>query len=459
MTEENSNGTGVLPQQPQLVAVPRPAPEDFRGTAALQLLWDHRSRLLRWAIRGLALSIVVALLIPTYYSSSARIMPPTPDSTLGLAALSAMGRVGESGLGMMAGSFLGIRSTGALFMGIMHSNIVEDAIIDRFKLMDLYSARLPEDARKKLEHNTTIVEDRQSGIITVTVTDRSPQRASEMADAYVEELNKRLAQVNTSAAHKERVFIEQQLKETKQTLDETSKTFSEFASKNTAIDIKEQGKAMVEGAARLQGELIAAQSELKGLEQIYMPRDIRVRTLRARVTELQSQLQKLNDAGVDDQTSATPGDTTSYPSIRKLPLLGLTYFDLYRQTKIQETVFEILNQQYQLSKIQEAKELPNARVFDPPSVPRRKAGPLRTIIVLVGLMLSLLCGSAWILGEQSWNEMHVDDPRKKLTLQVWSSKSVVWVRRSTGKAASPILGLIRRITNLFVRPNRTAQAD
>ena len=116
-----------------------------RGTAAVQLLWDQRSLLLRWSICGLVFSTILSFLLPTYYSSSARIMPPTQDSAMGLATLSALGRVGGQGLGMMAGSLLGIRSSGALFMGVMHSRVVEDEIIDRFDLRKTYGVRLHED--------------------------------------------------------------------------------------------------------------------------------------------------------------------------------------------------------------------------------------------------------------------------------------------------------------------------
>jgi capsule polysaccharide export protein KpsE/RkpR len=438
--DQLSNGAGPVLDVSHLGEIRKIPAREHRGLAALQLLWNERTVLLKWAMWGLVLSTILAFLLPTYYSSSTRIMPPTQDSAMGLAALSALSRAGGDSLGMMAGSLLGIRSSGALFMGIMHSRMVEDEIIDHFDLRKVYSVKLGEDARKKLERNTNIVEDRQSGIITVTVTDHDPHRASHLANAYVEELNSRLAQVNTSAAHKERVFIEQQIKDTKQVLDDASRNFSQFASKNTAIDIKEQGKAMVEGAARLQGELIAAQSELKGLEQIYMPKDIRVRSLHARVEELQNQLQKLN-GGSNDAADGDANDPAAYPSIKKLPLLGVTYFDLYRQTKIQETVYEILNQEYQLAKIQEAKELPNARVLDPPDMPERKAGPLRTIIVLVGLILFATCGVVWVLARNLWNGVDPDDPRKKLTRDVLATGR----QRLRMASSFPVLSRLRRI--------------
>src|SRR5437762_6827455 len=124
---------------------------------------------------------------------------------------------------------------------------------------------------------------------------------------------------------------------------------------------------MVEAAAVLQGQLIAAQSELQGLEQIYTANNVRVRALKARVGEIQRQLEKFGgtDALLTQDNTASSQDEI-YPSIRKLPLLGVQWADLYRRMKIQETVYELLNQQYELTRIQEAKEIPTIRVIDPP---------------------------------------------------------------------------------------------
>src|SRR4029077_17838323 len=133
----------------------------------------------------------------------------------------------------------------------------------------VFGTKLDEDARKELSQNTGASEDRKSGIITLTVIDRDRQRARAMATAYVEELNRLVSELSTSSAHRERVFLEERLKAVKQELDIASGEFSQFASQNSAINIPEQGKAMVEEAALLQGQLIAAESELKGLSEIY----------------------------------------------------------------------------------------------------------------------------------------------------------------------------------------------
>src|SRR6266699_7088198 len=152
-------------------------------------------------------------------------------------------------------------------------------------------------------------------------------------------------------------------------LDSTARNFSNFASKNTAIDIPAQGKAMVEAAANLQGRLIAAQAELSGLQQIYTNNNVRVRAAEARVNELQK---KLTELGAGDPGGSSKEEGALYPSILRLPVLGVTYADLFLQTKIQATVFELLTQQYETAKVQEAKEIPSVKVLDPAIVPTKK---------------------------------------------------------------------------------------
>ena len=293
----------------------------------------------------------------------------------GLASLLAMTARSGSGLGMLAGDLLGLKTSGSLFIGILRSETVEDRIIDKFDLKSVYGVRRMQDARRRLEENTEVTEDRKSGIITIGVTDHSPQRASAIAQSYVAELDRLVSELNTSAAHRERVFLEERLKSVKQDLDSSAKEFSQFASNNTAIDIKEQGRAMVEAAASLQGHLIAAQSELEGLRQIYADSNVRVRAVRARIAELQKKLEQMGDG--DLSPTGSPGTSPLYPSIRKLPLLGVTYAELYRTNKIQETVFELLTQQCELAKVQEAKETPSVKVLDVAKVPEKKAFPPR----------------------------------------------------------------------------------
>jgi len=307
-----------------------------------------------------------------------------------------------AGLGALAGDLLGLKSSGDLFVGILRSRTVQDDLINKFDLRTVYSSSHWKSVRKTLAANTVIAEDRKTGIIFISVTDGSPDRAAQMAREYVTELNSVVNQLSTSSAHRERVFLEERLQQVKQDLDSAEKEFGDFASKNTAIDIKEQGKAMVDSAAKLQGEVIATQSELEGLKKIYTEGNVRIRALRAKIAELNSQLQKLGGEPGVQTGSEAPANSTLYPSIRKLPLLGIPYADFYRRTKVQEAVFETLTQEYELAKVAEAREIPPVKVLDPPEVPEERVFPPRKLIAALGAIFALIVGAAWVLARARW---------------------------------------------------------
>jgi len=393
--------------------------------ARLRSLWDHRRLLFRWTMIGALFSLVVTLVIPPRYEATTQLMPPDAQNSSPLALISALAGKGSVGsaASSMAGSVLGMKNTGALFIGVLSSRTVLDHVIEQFDLRRVYHESKMEDARKVLLRHSSFTEDRKSGIISVSVTDHSPQRAAAMAQAYVNELDRVVALVSTSAARRERIFLEGRLQAVKADLDEASKNFSQFASKNVAIDISAQGKAMVEAAAVLEGQLITAESELQGLEAIYTDQNVRVRAVRARIAELKAQLEKLGgDKNTASQPSATGAEgqsaDSSFPTIRKLPLLGVTYYDLYRKTKIQETVFELLTQQYELAKVEEAKEIPSVKVLDPAVVPTKRSFPIIWVSWLIGTVICFLVACAWVLGRRAWIAIDPQDPGKLLAEEV-----------------------------------------
>jgi uncharacterized protein involved in exopolysaccharide biosynthesis len=383
-----------------------------------RLFWASRRFLIRAGACAVVASTLIALLIPARYGAVTRLMPPDGQSNSGLGLIAALAGK-SSGMEGLAGDLLGVKSSGALFVGILNSETVQDALINKFELQQLYGTKKIEDARAVLAEHTNVSEDRKSGIISITVFDRDPKRAAAMAQAYVVELDRLVAQVSTSSARRERIFLEGRNQKVKADLDDAARKFSDFASKNTAIDIPAQGKAMVEAAATLQGDLIAAQAELSSLQQIYTGNNVRVRSAEARVKELQ---EKLNEMGGEGTQGELESDHALYPSIRKLPLLGVQYADLYRETKIEETVYEVLTQQYELAKVQEAKEIPTVKVLDVATVPTKKSFPPRTVIVILGTMLGMALSMSWVVGKTWWDAMDANDPRKEFALEV--SRSV-----------------------------------
>ena len=390
-----------------------------RVVESLRVLWEQRKSLFRAGVYALLASTLLALLIPVRYQSVTRLMPPDDLSGSRIGLLSAMagraGAVGTTGLGGIASELLGTKSSGALFVGVIQSQTVQDRLIEEFNLMRVYSDRKIEDARKDLAEHTDVSEDRKSGIISIEVTDHDPHRAAAMAHSYVDELDRLVAKVSTSSARRERIFLEERLKAVKAELDRSAKNFSEFASKNSAIDIPAQGRAMVEAAARLQGELIFVQSELEGLKQMYTDDNVRVRAAKARMNELQEKLNEIGSAGTE---GGAKSDDSLYPSIRRLPILGVTYADLFRQTKIQETVYELLTEEYELAKVEEAKEIPSVKVLDVAIVPTKKSFPPRAVIAVLGTLLGVALAMTWIVGKTHWEAVEASDPRKEFAMEV-----------------------------------------
>jgi capsule polysaccharide export protein KpsE/RkpR len=392
------------------------------------LLWKHRRRLARVTAISLIVSLAIAFSIPKRYKSVASIMPPDQQSSgaMMLAALvSHSGSLG--GLGGLAGSLLGAHTTTALYVNLLHSSTISGHLIDRFNLQHVYRKRYRIDTAKHLTHRTSITEDKKSGVITIAVEDENPLRARDLAQGYLDELNRLVTRTNTSAAHRERIFIERRLHSVQADLEHAQLELSEFSSRNSTVDIKEQTRAMVDAGARVQGELLVAQAGLQSLREIYGDGNVRVRETEARIVSLQRDLEKMTGssaplvpeaAGEVGTASDANGKSELYPPLRQLPRLAVPYADLYRQVRVQEAVYELLTQQYELARIEEAKNVPVVSVIDSPGVPEKKSFPHRLWLTLALTFFSFAVAAALILMRDRWSKFDPRDPRKMLADQV-----------------------------------------
>jgi capsule polysaccharide export protein KpsE/RkpR len=190
------------------------------------------------------------------------------------------------GLGALAGSLIGANGNTALFVDMLQSGTVSGHLIDRFDLQHVYHARFKVDAAKRLARQTKIVDDKKSGVITVTVSDTDPVRARDLAQAYLDELNLLVNRTNTSSAHQERVFLDRRLLAVRADLEKAQQQLSDFSSTHATVDLKEQARATVDAASRLQAQLIVEQSTLDSLRQMYGDSNVRVRSAEARIAGL-----------------------------------------------------------------------------------------------------------------------------------------------------------------------------
>ncbi|HBB41254.1 MAG TPA: hypothetical protein DC005_07450, partial [Proteobacteria bacterium] len=330
------------------------------------------------------IAAIVSFILPKTYTATARILPPKEQSSGGLAAALA-GQLG--GLASLAGASLGGATNADLMVGMLSSRAVTDRILDQFKLQEIYDTKYRVDAGKKLLANLDAQVDKKSGILTLSVDDHDPERAAAIANAFVDQLDQLSRHLNITEASRQRLFLEERLVQVNKDLANAEDALRAFQEKHGAIQVDEQAKAMIDLLGALKGELMAAQVQLGVTQRFASGNNADVDRVQTQITEIQSRIRDMEQG----QGERSAGDI--FLPTQKIPDLGLRYGRLLRDVKVQETVFELLTQQYELVKMQEAKDSPTIQVLDGAVVPEKKSKPKRSLVVVLTAMLALMGAS------------------------------------------------------------------
>jgi tyrosine-protein kinase Etk/Wzc len=365
----------------------------------------RRSRMIFGATLAAAVvSLVCSLMLPNVYTAKTMILPSQEDKGMMSAMMSQLG--GLATLAGGAGVSLGGPSAVDLYVSMLKSEAVKDPIIDRFKLMEVYKDKYRTDAYRDLDKKAIIVAGKKDGIITITVDDKDPKRAAEMANAYVEELGKLAVRLNVTGAGQNRSFLEERLGKAKGDLVHAEESLKAFEAKNKAVQVTAQAEAAIKGIAEMKAQLAAKEVQLATYRRQFTESSQEVKNLSASVGSLRAQIAKLEGGGGDG----------AIPSIGSVPTIAQEYVRLMREFKIQESLVELLTRQYEMASLSEAKDVSPFQVLLKARVPERKSKPSRTKIVLAGsvamfifsLFLALACENFCRLSDeerQRWKGM------------------------------------------------------
>jgi len=358
---------------------PRTVPgEDEIDLTKLFRILSRRWRLiLGFTAASAVIAVVVSLLLPNYYKAETRILPPNEKG--GSLATQLMGQAG--GLIALAGGAAGVKTQGELFVAMTKSRTVLDRVVDRFDLMKLYKGKYREDARKNLVGVLKVQEDRKSGIISLTVEDRDPKRAADMANAFVEELKSLAGGLAISEAGQRRMFFEDQIRQTKESLARAEEEVKGFQQRTGMFQVDAQARAIIEGIARLRAGIAVKEVEAKVLRSFATAQNPDLQRVEEEIRALRAELEKV-------ETSKGRGFDPLMPSGR-VPEMGTEYLRKLRQLKYNETLFELLSKQYELAKLDEARDAVVIQVIDRAVPPERKSGPHRSRIVLLPTVIIL----------------------------------------------------------------------
>jgi tyrosine-protein kinase Etk/Wzc len=389
----------------------------------LVLLVGRKRFIVRFVLCAAVLAAVVALLLPIRYEAKVVLLPPPQDSSIGSALLGQFGSAGGSmgplgGLASLAGGSLGLKNPADMYVSFLTSRTVEDAMIQRFGLMAEYDEKLMSNARKEFEHRVTVVAGTKDGLIRISLQDGDPKRAAELANGYVEEFRKLSASLAITEAARRRLFFEQQLQQAKDNLTTAEEAMKKTQQATGVLQIDSQARALIESAAVLRAEVVAKQVQIEGMRSFATDDNPNLILAKQELAALQSQLEHL---------SGSEGDPGSDINLSKGRVTGsgMEYLRRFRDLKYNETVFELLAKEFEIAKLDEAREGAIVQVVDAAVPPDKKASPHRTLIVIAVTILAFFVAAFWVILRASWDrafERPENRQRLELIKALWKAK-------------------------------------
>jgi uncharacterized protein involved in exopolysaccharide biosynthesis len=373
----------------------------------LLIVLAERKRTIFWVTGGFAiLSIIVSLVLPPSYTATVIILPPQQNASLNNLLSSQLGSTG--GVAALAtGSGL-LRNPNEMYVTMLRSRAVEDAMLQHFGLMQEYHERYLSDARKKFEHSSTVEIGTKDGLIHISVEDRDPQRAAELANGYVDQFRNLSQHLAITESGQRRLFFEQQLQQANQNLGDAEEALKETEQKTGLIELDSQARALIESAAALRAQITAKQVQIQGMQTYATGENAQLVEAQQELDGLRAQLAKLGASSDNPDGIIVPkGQMTE---------AGMEYVRKLRDVKYYETIFEILARQFEVAKLDEAKEGALIQVVDPAIPPDKRSFPKRRFIIIGATAAGFLVGIFIALSQARIQRMK-SDPEAALKLE------------------------------------------
>ncbi len=415
------------------ISISTAAVEDKISLLDVVIVLVQRARLIGTVTLVMAfIGLFVSMALPKLYTASTSILPPQQGSSAGAALMAQLGNLGS--VASLAGGGLGLKNPNDLQVAILKSETVEDAMLDRFHLVDLYKAKSRTQARYKFEAAVDIENGMKDGLIRIFVTDRDPQRAAALANGYVEEFRKASANLAVTEASQRRLFFEQQLGQAKDNLAKAEEDLKDTQQTTGLLQVDSQTRAVIESVAQLRAQIAAKEVQIGAMRSFATGENPSLQIAEGELASLRAQEQKMGGKADDDGNELLL-------SKGHMQQAGLEYVRKLRDVKYFETIFDLLARQYEVAKVDEARQGALVQVVDRALVPEGRSSPKRVRIVLAATVLGLFCGVVWALAAEAIGRL-LSDPEEqskieKLKYLVSRSGSAKGLP-ATGRPGSPV---------------------
>jgi uncharacterized protein involved in exopolysaccharide biosynthesis len=386
------------------------APGDSYEVTLIDLLTQLAYR--KWLIAkgtGIAVlaGVILSLVLPVRYTATTKIMPPQQtQSTASMLMMNQLSGAGGGSLAALAGGGL-LKNPNDIYVGLLNSRPVADAIIQKFSLAKEYHAKEMTEARKKLA-DFTVVTSEKNGFIAVSVTDKDRKRVAEIANAYTDQLRILTKTLAVTEASQRRVFYEEQLKQAKDALVSAELAFQRVQQQKGLVQLDAQAKAMIEGLAVLRAQVAAKQVEVQALRSYSTEQNPDVQLAERDLVSLQAEETRL------EQSNHAPG--IAGLGLGNVPAAGLEYLRAAHELQYQQALFDMLMKQYDAAKLDESKDAAIIQVVEPAIEPDQKSSPGRLRILLLFAIGGFFV-SCFLVRILCWRDMVHSNPDLSKALQ------------------------------------------
>jgi tyrosine-protein kinase Etk/Wzc len=388
-----------------------PAANEAVGVSLLDILIviAERKQIILWITAAFAaIAIAVSFLLPKRYTATVSLLPPQQNTSISTGLAAQLGSLG--GMASLAGGGFSLKNPNDMYVAMLKSRTVEDAMVQRFGLMKEYHSRFPSDGRVDFEHHAAVDGSGKDSLIRVSVWDRDPNRAAEIANGYVNEYRALSEHLAITEASQRRLFFEQQLLEAKDNLAKAEEAMKETEQKTGVIQLDSQARALIESAAALRAQIAAKEVQIQSLGTFATSENSQLIQAQQELDGLRSQLAKLGG-------SEGGSDTALMMPKGRVPEAGLEYVRRLRDVKYSETIFEILARQFEMAKLDEAKQGALIQVVDAAVPPDKRSFPKRALIVVGATLVGFFVGIFAVLIQAGFERLRADaGTANKITL-------------------------------------------
>lgn len=370
----------------------------------LLILANHKRKIILVPFFGGVIGVLISLMLPNIYRANTKILPPQQNQSTASTMLNQL-----SGLTGGVGASLGIKNPNDLYIALLKSRTITDKLIQRFDLKTRYNKTSLENTRIQLE-SQSLINSGKDNLISIDVEDKDPKVAAEIANAYVEELTLLTSKFALTEASQRRIFYERQLGLVRDRMISAENSLANNISNSGLTSVDIQSRTLLETTSRLRANISAKEVQLRAMQAFVTPNSLQYKSAQQELIGMKMELSKLESGTEFTKNSDNHIDNNSI----KQNSSSSNNFQALRDVKYHQMLYELIAKQYEIARLDEAKDIPVIQVLDRAIEPEKKIKPQRTLIVIIFSLIGLILAFAFVFTIEYLTKSNSEEKNRKI---------------------------------------------